>query len=301
MRGGAAVAVLAAAGLLPQTAPAEAQAAAARDEFAHLPDTIVLTGTLRDFRAHGKPGGHPDFQRYNTGHIVGLVQDQLDRDGKPVLKSTSGYKVDTEYRDRQGNNINPSMYDGSKGDRAGKLSTHKGTAITSAESFRQWYRDVPGVNMSAAYPIELRREPGTAKYVFHAHDIDSTPEIEGFFPADGQLFNDMNSQYKHNFYLTYELETEFVYHRGAGERFTFYGDDDVWVFIDGKLVIDLGGVHGAVSQTIELDRLDWLQDGRTYDLKLFFAERHTTRSNFRVETTMQLRTIDLPATAGLYD
>ena len=65
--------------------------------------------------------------------------------------------------------------------------------------------------------------------------------------------------------------------------------------------MDIGGVNGAVSQTIGLDRLAWLVDGQSYDLTFFFAERHRTQSNFRIETTLQLRSVRLPPTAALYD
>src|SRR5262245_53970454 len=49
-----------------------------------------LTGILRDFRANGTPGGHPDFENYNNGLATGLVEATLGSDRKPVFKSTTG-------------------------------------------------------------------------------------------------------------------------------------------------------------------------------------------------------------------
>ena len=104
-----------------------------------------------------------------------------------------------------------------------------------------------------------------------------------------------------NYHFTTEIDTEFMFERGKGQIFTFTGDDDVWVFIDGKLVVDLGGMHGAQGQSIELDRLTWLQDGGTYRLKVFHAERHRVDSNFRIDTNLRLRMVEMPPTSGLYD
>jgi fibro-slime domain-containing protein len=285
--------------LIPQDADARA-AASMNDPFSNMPDSIELTGVVRDFKAHGQSNGHPDFQRYNRGHTVGLVEDYLDDDGKPMLKHTKGQRVGSQYRDKNGNNINPAMFDAEAGDRPGSLSSQSGDSITSADSFRSWFRDDPNYNLSMTHNIVLDRQPGTNKYVFHQHDDSSMAGIQGFFPADGKLWNDHNQQYGHNYYLTFELETEFIYQADREQVFTFVGDDDVWVFINGELVIDLGGVHGAVSQTIDLSRLN-LSDGQKCTLTLFFAERHTTRSNFRVETTLNLRTAELPNTFNLYD
>lgn len=277
-----------------------AQARGGEDAYSNLPDTITLSGVVRDFKAHNASGGHNDFQKYNRGHAVGLVEPILDEDGKPKLASKSGKKVRSQYKDAKGRNINPALYDSSRGDRAGSLQDTNDTSITSQDTFQWWYRNNPDVNVSFTHDVTLERQPNSNLYVFHQHDTDAAG-IQGFFPADGKGWNDMNSSLGHNYYLTFELDTEFVYEEGTDQAFTFYGDDDVWVFVDGQLVIDIGGVHGAVSQTIELDRLDWLEDGGVHTLKLFFAERHTTRSNFRIETTMQLRSAELPNTFKLYD
>ena len=106
-----------------------------------------------------------------------------------------------------------------------------------------------------------------------------------FFPLDGQLFG--NQGRPHNYHFTFEVSTAFAY-RG-GEVFRFTGDDDVWVFINRRLAIDLGGVHGPESASVDLDARAGelgITSGEIYSLHLFFAERHTTQSSFRVETTI---------------
>lgn len=284
------------------TAPA-AQARPS-DPYQNLPATIRLSGVVRDFKERSVSGGHPDFELNPTrgfGHYVQEVQDDLDADGKPVFRST-GRKVTSEWRDSQGRNrIAPREYISSAaGDVNGAIEEQAGGALTNADRMGQWFRDVAGVNMSAPLSLTLVRNSNSNVYTFSDRTDSFYANRGGFFPINGELWGNSAGDSK-NFHFTFELETSFVYRQNSGQVFTFTGDDDVWVFINNKLVIDIGGIHAAVSQTIELDRLMGLQDGQRYPLKFFFAERHRTQSNFRIDTTLNLESAQLPTTAALYD
>lgn len=274
------------------------------DPYANLPSTIRLTGVVRDFKERSVSGGHPDFELNPTrgfGHYMQLVQDQLDGDGKPVFRST-GRKVTSNWRDAQGRNrIAPREYIASRsGDVNGAMEESAGGAMTNADRLGQWFRDVPGVNMSAPLSLTLVRNTNSNMYTFNDRTDSFYAGRGGFFPINGELWGNSAGDNK-NFHFSFELSTTFMFRRNSGQVFTFTGDDDVWVFIDNKLVIDIGGIHSAVSQTIEIDRLSHLQDGQRYSLKFFFAERHRTQSNFRIDTTINLETAQLPTTAALYD
>ena len=266
-----------------------------------LPATISLTGTVRDFRERNTPGGHIDFEKKpdnGYAHYMGNIDDELDADGKPVFTG-GGYRVGTEWTDSAGRTIHPSFYNAQMGDHAGSISkANCPGGINSAAEFAQWYRDVPGVNMSAPLEITLNLDESTGQYVFD--DREDAAYSDGFFPINGQLYGNSAGDNR-NFHFTYELNTEFTYEANSGQVFTFRGDDDVWVFVDGNMVIDIGGVHSAKEQTIDLDRIDGLVDGKSYSLDFFFAERHRTQSNFRIETTLNLRNGKLPTSSGLFD
>lgn len=72
-----------------------------------------------------------------------------------------------------------------------------------------------------------------------------------------------------------------------GDTFYFNGDDDVWVFMNKILVVDLGGIHGKATTSINLDRLG-LTEGTNYPFDFFYCERHTTESHISIETSIEL-------------
>ncbi len=143
-------------------------------------------------------------------------------------------------------------------------------------NFAQWYHDVPGVNQAVPYTIPLTTDPqGVSRFASDA-----------FFPVDNLGFG--NEGGAHNFAFTTEVHTAFVYK--GGEVFTFTGDDDLWLFINGRLAIDLGGLHPPLTGAVDLDARAaelGITRGNTYRMDIFHAERHTTASNFRVETTIE--------------
>jgi fibro-slime domain-containing protein len=205
--------------------------------------TRELRAVVRDFRSGEKDGQpkHPDFEG-NVAVDPGIVATMLGPDMKPVY--AGGTRMTT----------------------------------TTKENFDQWYRDVPGINITFEKSIPLTADPTRpGVWVFDSNAFYPLGNDEGW----GNQYLDHNQDF------TTEIHVRFPYM--GGERFTFRGDDDLFLFVNGRLALDLGGVHDALPGTVDMDARAGelgLTIGQTYQMDIFHAERHCCQSNFHLETTL---------------
>jgi fibro-slime domain-containing protein len=235
-------------------------------------------------------GGHPDFERpfgvlVDEGLQAGIVQPALGLDRKPIYAGTADVPI---------------------------------PGTTGPDAFNQWYRDVPDVNKRIDATITLARQTD-GSYSMNSATDDPWRGLGGFFPLDGldetQTWGAEGQN--HTYLFTSELRYWFEYK--GGEELLFSGDDDVFVFINGTLALDLGGVHRAAYGRIQLDTAGGvasctvagagggvrpgggggattctpvalttpfgLELGKIYEVVLFQAERHTTESNYWLTLT----------------
>ncbi|QQS04031.1 MAG: fibro-slime domain-containing protein [Fibrobacterota bacterium] len=130
-------------------------------------------------------------------------------------------------------------------------------------------------------PLTLNRTSG--QYEFASSE---------YFPIDDSIKNPAFNEklpptqtQSHDFGFCMHAKSTFEYVPGLS--FSFRGDDDVWVFIDKRLALDIGGQHGPIGGDINLDKMNLLE-GHAYQFDMFYCERHTPGSNIRIQTTMNL-------------
>lgn len=94
--------------------------------------------------------------------------------------------------------------------------------------------------------------------------------------------NDHNSYFGMQYQVEFTLSEDYV---GPLEYY-FYGDDDMWVFLDDQLVCDIGGVHSSVGEYVNL--WDYLEKGSsgTHKLSFFYTERGSSGSTCWMQFTL---------------
>lgn len=263
-----------------------------------LPTTLELPLVIRDFKGiewyadNTTQYGHPDFNDPNDGNgsiSFGIVEPLLGMDGRPVLA----------YQSAPGSD---------------------GTGLPKeASRFAQWYDSSSPWNREEIRFLSLTRPMASTTFSYDSTVQGYAPNsTSGFYPIDNGGWVAQGSEAlrtanatandggDHNFNFT--TETRFFFQYQGDEILAFSGDDDLWVFIDGVLCLDVGGLHPELGATMNLDdptqesnatqraivqncknHLDGLVTAMNpeplVEMVIFHAERHTTASNFELELT----------------
>jgi fibro-slime domain-containing protein len=230
----------------------------------------------RDFNEN-----HPDFG-VGCGQLTkGVVADALSADGTPVLANGGA------------------------------------ACIQSADTFKQWYAD-NAVNVSIVGELTLfdntkggfvnrygangEQWKGSDGKLFDGNPlffpIDNSPkaltdprfrakvpEQYGYngWPWEDSVFPNAPT---HDFHFTTEVVYWFKYEANTSAVLEFTGDDDVWVFVNRKLAVDLGGPHVPENGSVTLDAASagrfGLSAGNVYEVRVFHAERKVEGSSFKL-------------------
>lgn len=94
-----------------------------------------------------------------------------------------------------------------------------------------------------------------------------------------------------NYNMTLEGHAQFIFYEDDNLYFNFTGDDDVYLYINGIRVLDMGGAHAISKCGISLNdvkELCGLKDGQVYDFDFYYMERHGTAANFGFETNIKI-------------
>ncbi len=232
------------------------------------PDTLRVPVTFYDFHSDGS---NPEFEinpGSSAGRHIGMVADTLDAQRKPFLGPTPYYNCQIAKWFRPW----------TSGDFTIPNYTNPATAACGnplgTVDYDTAFKNI--VIQDTLIFTLANMATGTYEYV-----------NPNFFPLDGKGFGNeiaAGAARTHNYSFSMELHWEFKDVKGL--MFNFESEDDMWVYIDGRLAIDLGGIHGPSADSINFDTVSGLTVGKRCSLDVFFTQRDSSGSDIRITTNI---------------
>lgn len=249
---------------------------------------------------------------WSKGATGGIVKNQLNDKGYPVtavgeeesLEYLFNPSTNSEFIESKMKNGHPDMFI-SDGEGGFSFDSTKNHAILNED----------GTNIIIYNKANKPSEDKSGQFFPLA-------ELQNFFDDDAPIGYETSGNKELHHYFGVSMETNYVQpangqieHNGEKKpmKFSFSGDDDFWLFIDGKLVLDIGGIHDTLSGSInfatgdieiptyandsgeniptnlkDIFGADWQETGKQHTMKIFYLERGNNLSNLKVDFNLQL-------------
>lgn len=203
------------------------------------PDTITLPITYWDQKADACDAENRQFEWSTCGYwthgvMPGIVKNTLGADGLPV----------PAYSDREASwSVNHDLF---------AMNVLGNDPVLPTDNFYRWFHEVPGLSKQINGKTVTFKRTGNNTYTYGGQNIYPLDDSPGLDDTD-VMIKGSDGNY-HNFNFTAHLRFAIKVGADDGELFEFSGDDDVWFFLNNQKVLDIGGLHGALTGWFKINK-----------------------------------------------